>query len=79
MAKQNLDPYENLANAIVKSAADDYMKALKVLKRNPGGRAAKQEAESIERFFRSDWYTVLTSVDGEFLIRKMKEAVGYEG
>lgn len=30
------------------------------------------EVEKLERFFRSGWYSVLTSVDGDFLIRKMR-------
>lgn len=79
MAKTGYDGYEALANAIVKLAAEDYMRTLKSLKRNPNSRTAKQEKEYNERFFRSGWYSTLTSVDGEYLIRRMKEAVGYEG
>lgn len=79
MAKADYDGYEALADAIVNLAAEDYMKALKSLKRNPNSRTAKQEKEDSERFFRSGWYSTLTSVDGEYLIRRMKEAVGYEG
>lgn len=79
MAKADYDGYEALANAIVKLAAEDYMRALKSLKRNPASRTARQEKEDNERFFRSGWYSTLTSVDGEYLIRRMKEAVGYEG
>ena len=73
MAKTtNGDPYENLANAIVLSAVADYRKALKRLSKNPGSDSAKAEVESQERFFRSRWYSVLTSVDGEYLIRKLR-------
>ena len=79
MAMADYDGYEALADAIVNLAAEDYMKALKSLKRNPNSRTAKQEKEDSERFFRSGWYSTLTSVDGEYLIRRMKEAVGYEG
>lgn len=49
-----MDPYEKLANAIVIQAAKDYRTALRKLKRNPRNHLAKGEAESIERFFRSD-------------------------
>lgn len=79
MAKDNLDGYERLANAIIQLAAQDYMRALRSLKRNPNSRTARQIADDNERFFRSDWYATLTSVDGDYLIRRMKEKVGYEG
>ena len=73
MAKtDNGDPYVNLANASVLSAVADYRKALKKLSRNPGSESAKMEVEAEERFFRSRWYSVLTSVDGEYLIRKLR-------
>ena len=73
MAKSvNGDPYENLANAIVLKAVEDYRKALKQHSVNPMRRAPEQEIDSLERFFRSRWYSVLTSVDGEYLIRKIR-------
>lgn len=67
------DPYERLANAIILQAVSDYRAALKKIKRNPKNRAAMDEAMEIERFFRSQWYTQLTSVDGEYLIRRLRE------
>ena len=50
-----MNPYENLANAIVLQAVKDY-------------RLTDDEAElaEIERFFRSDWFGVLTDVDPEW-------------
>lgn len=71
--------YEGLANAIIKLAAQDYMRALRSLKRNPRSRTAKQEKEDNERFFQSEWYACLTNVDGKYLIRRLKEACHYEG
>jgi len=57
-----LNPYENLANAIVLQAVKDY-------------RLTDDEAElaEIERFFRSDWFGVLTDVDPEYLIRNLRK------
>lgn len=72
MAKATGNPYENLANAIVLSAVEDYRKALKKYSKNRDSKSAKAEVDSLERFFRSQWYSVLTSVDGEFLIRKLR-------
>ena len=73
MAKTtNGDPYENLANAIILTAVDDYRRALKKYSKNPDSKSAKAEVDSLERFFRSQWDSVLTSVEGEFLIRKLR-------
>lgn len=69
------DPCENLANAIVLQAVTDYRTALKKVKANPRNKDAINEALDIERFFRSDWYHTLTSVDGEFLIRRLQEEI----
>lgn len=67
------DPYENLANAIVIQAAEDYMSALKRLRKNRSNDAAMQEALQLERFFHSGWFGVLTSVDPDFLIRELRK------
>lgn len=79
MATKNLaeDPYEKLAYAIVVQAAKDYMTNLRKKKRNPGSASAEHDIREIERFFRSDWYQVLASVDGEYLMGRLrKEALG---
>ncbi len=67
--------YENLANAIILQAVRDYRTTLKCLKRNPCNRDADCKKNEIERFFRSQLFTVLTSVDGELLIRSLHEEV----
>ena len=69
------DPYQNLANAIVAQAAEDYLSALKKLKKNPRNRMAMDEAMQLEKFFHSGWYGVLTGVDPDYLIRKLREKV----
>lgn len=57
-----MNPYEELANAIVLQAVKDY-------------RLTDDEAElaEIERFFRSGWFDVLSKVDPEYLIRKLRK------
>ena len=67
--------YENQANAIILQAVKDYRMALKSLKANPRNRTAMADKDEIERFFRSDWFSVLTSVDGEMLIRSLQMEV----
>lgn len=76
-ANRNLaeGPYERLANAIILQAVSDYRAALKKVRRNPGNKMAIDEALGIERFFRSGWYSVLTSVDGGYLIRRLQEEI----
>lgn len=69
------DPYENLANAVVSVAAKDYLAALKKIKRKATNKAAMQEAMDLERFFHSAWYAQLTSVDPDYLIRRLRNEV----
>lgn len=67
--------YEDLANAIILQAAKDYRAARCKLKKNPNNHTAQTEIDSVERFFRSKWYRCLTEIDGEMLIKKLKEEV----
>ena len=61
-------PYENLANAIILQAVKDYRL-----------HDDEQELASIERFFRSGWFSTLTSINPEMLISKLrKEKVRYD-
>lgn len=73
--KQTGDPYENLANAVIAQAAEDYRAALKKIKAHPKNKDAIDEVLRIERFFRSGWYQTLTSVDGECLIRRLQAEI----
>ena len=68
--------YESLANAIILQAVKDYRMALKSLKANARNRTAQADKAEIERFFRSQWYSALTDVDGEMLIRFLQKEVG---
>ena len=69
------DPYERLANAIILQAVTDYRVALKRIKRSPKDRETIDEAIGVESFFRSGWYSQLTAVDGEYLIRRLQDEV----
>lgn len=63
-----MKPYEELANAIVLQAVKDYR-----LHDN------EQQLARIERFFLSGWFGVLTNINPEVLIAKLrKEKVRYE-
>jgi len=63
-----MSPYQELASAIVLQAVKDYRL-----------HDDEQELAIIERFFRSEWFGVLTNVNPEILITKLrKEKVCYE-
>ncbi len=70
-----IEPYEQLANAIILAAVKDYRDALKKLKKRPRYDPSKYTIAEVERFFHSDWYRELTSVDGNFLIEKLRSEV----
>lgn len=67
--------YENLANAIILQAVKDYRAALKSLKANPRSRTALSDKNEAERFFRSEWFAVLTSVSSDMLIHSLQMEV----
>ncbi len=69
------DGYTKLGNAIIIQAVKDYRSALKKLKKHPGNDTAKYTKNEVERFFRSELYSALTSVDCEFLIKKLQQEV----
>lgn len=66
------NPFENLANAVIVQACEDYRAAAKALRKNPHSQTAAGDIRSLERFFHSAWYGALTAVDGDFLIRRLR-------
>ena len=64
----NIDAcYEDIANAIIEQAAVDYSRAL-----------IKKDAlkiDSIERFFKSDRFTMLSRLNGKFIIDRIKKTI----
>ena len=69
-----MNGYKELANAIIIQAVKDYRKALK-----PDDRRCKcykqERKREVEEFFRSEWFTVLTNISGEMIIRKLRVEV----
>ena len=61
------EPYHLLAGAVVLQAVKDYRKALK-----HDDETVKCECR---RFFRSEWFKVLTTIDGERLISELESEV----
>lgn len=68
----SIDPWQNLANAIVATAADDYRKALRIYRLNPTDKRTLWQIDELERFFRSDWFKMLTTLNGAQLMKDIK-------
>ena len=72
----NFDPYQELANAVVIQACNDYKRVYKQSLRRSGIVVEPNlELEELEEFFRSDWYKQLTEVDGEYLMERLRAGV----
>ena len=73
-----MEPYQALANAIVELAVKDYKKALKQHFRFPNNKDYANEVASLERFFRSGWYGMLTDLDSEYIMISVRRMVREE-
>lgn len=76
--KNNMNPYDELANAIVLQAVKDYRDANKKLARGRKNHEAERMRNECLRFFRSRWFSVLTEIDPEFLIRRLDEEAEHD-
>ena len=63
---------EELANAIVIQAVKDYRDALRGIK-VVKSKSPEYTVSECENFFRSGWYSFLTKVNGEALIKRLQE------
>lgn len=65
--------YENLANAIIEQAANDFREAKLRLQKNARDAEAEKTYREVKRFFRSAWFSRLTPLDSELLLEKLEE------
>lgn len=65
--KGSKNGYEALAQAIIVQAAKDYKKALE--------RDARGFCREIERFFHSDWFTVLSDANPDMILQRLRREV----
>ena len=66
------DPYQNLAIAIVKQAADDFLEyswEYKLYRTS----TAKGKIEQLLKFFHSEWYGELTELPVSALMRELEQ------
>ena len=67
--------YIELKNAIIIQAIIDYRTALKNLSINYNVEKSQHMKSSVERFFRSEWFDGLYDLDGEFIMKKVREGL----
>lgn len=75
MARRELDPYEALGNAVVLQAVKDYREAVKKLSRGRKNTAAEDTKRECERFFKSGYFNIFTSLDGKVLLSQLEREV----
>lgn len=71
--------YRGLSNAIVLAAVADYRRALTRYYGRRKDREAKDEIESLRRFFFSQWFYELCAIDGHWLVKKIEQECLKEG
>ena len=69
------EEYLELAAAIVKLAVKDYEAVYRHFLRSPESRTAKAACEKEKKFFYSQWFEMLSDLDGPTLVRKVEEHV----
>ena len=70
-----MNPYENLANAVVLQAVKDYRDAVRKLFRGKRNIMAEQRKTECEVFFKSQYFNVFTTLDGNALLSQLEKEV----
>lgn len=68
-----MEPYENLANAIIMQAVKDWRNAARRVNKKLTNYQARKIKREIEAFLLSDWFKVLTDIDGEMILNRLRE------
>ena len=71
--EESLQPFEVLLNAVVMQAVRDYREARRRLKRKPDDREASAALAEVTRFFRSDYFSAFTRLDGSAILQRLTE------
>ena len=65
--------YQELGNAVIIQAVEDWRAAVRHLRKHPTSMAAKKCIRETETFFLSEYFTLLTNYNGHTLLRRLKE------
>lgn len=63
--------YQKLANAIILQAVKDFRAAYRRHKHFPNDKAAQNEIRDITKFFCSQYFGILTDLDGPSLLQQI--------
>ena len=74
----SMDPYQELANAVVLQAVKDYRDAVKKLSRGKTNTAAEHMKNECERFFKSGHFNIFTELDGKVLLSQLEKEAEYD-
>ena len=73
-----LDGYIQLAHAIVAVAAESYKYTLLAVKNHTRSDSVYRRKEELESFFLSDWFGLLSGLDGGYFMKKMQEVYYFD-
>ena len=74
--QKTLNPWQDLANAIVAQAAEDYRDALTRLKVEPDHERSLWMKDDVEKFFGSVYYSLMTRCDPDYILSRIRAEVG---
>lgn len=66
-----MTPYERLAQEIILLAVKDYKAILTSLAKKANDRNLIFKKDEVEIFFRSEWFGVLSGLDGEEIMKRI--------
>lgn len=78
------EPYEDLANAIIKLAVQDYVRELRCARRHKNDNYtatrfnAEMQVHNLEAFFLSQWFGILSDLNPSWLISEVRKKVDRE-
>ena len=73
-----LDGYIQLAHAIVSVAAESYKYTLLAVKNHTRSDSVFRRKEELESFFLSEWFRLLSGLDGRYFMKKMQEVYYFD-
>lgn len=73
-----LDGYIQLAHAIVIVAAESYRYTLLAVRHHTKSDSVYRRKEELESFFLSEWFRLLSGLDGRYFIKKMQEVYYFD-
>ena len=73
-----LDGYIQLAHAIVIVAAESYKYTLLAVRHHTKSDSVYRRKEELESFFLSEWFGLLSGLDGRYFMKKMQEVYYFD-